>query len=170
MGVIPVFACVCVLQLWDLESNKKMADCSGHLSWVQRVQFSPDGSQLLSCSDDQTVRVRRGHATTHATSLIFITFFKKATPEFFFQRGEKPDLNFKFSLKCWTKSSRRIFTCYLSLLVFLVVVGDEEVAHLLSCLPEKRLRRSLQRWWHHRVSCRQLQPTAGEQQGERQRE
>lgn len=35
-----------------------MADCSGHLSWVQRVQFSPDGSQLLSCSDDQTVRVR----------------------------------------------------------------------------------------------------------------
>uniref|UniRef100_A0A8C6UHS9 Apoptotic peptidase activating factor 1 n=1 Tax=Neogobius melanostomus TaxID=47308 RepID=A0A8C6UHS9_9GOBI len=43
--------------LWDLESNKKMADCSGHLSWVQRLQFSPDGSQLLSCSDDQTVRL-----------------------------------------------------------------------------------------------------------------
>uniref|UniRef100_A0A665WGB5 Apoptotic protease-activating factor 1 n=1 Tax=Echeneis naucrates TaxID=173247 RepID=A0A665WGB5_ECHNA len=34
-----------------------MADCSGHLSWVHRVQFSPDGSQLLSCSDDQTVRM-----------------------------------------------------------------------------------------------------------------
>uniref|UniRef100_A0A8C4ITW3 Apoptotic protease-activating factor 1 n=1 Tax=Dicentrarchus labrax TaxID=13489 RepID=A0A8C4ITW3_DICLA len=45
------------VELWDLESNKKMADCSGHLSWVQRVQFSPDGSQLLSCSDDQTVRL-----------------------------------------------------------------------------------------------------------------
>uniref|UniRef100_A0A671VQ17 Apoptotic peptidase activating factor 1 n=1 Tax=Sparus aurata TaxID=8175 RepID=A0A671VQ17_SPAAU len=45
------------LFLWDLEANKKMADCSGHLSWVQRVQFSPDGSQLLSCSDDQTVRL-----------------------------------------------------------------------------------------------------------------
>uniref|UniRef100_A0A665WG17 CARD domain-containing protein n=1 Tax=Echeneis naucrates TaxID=173247 RepID=A0A665WG17_ECHNA len=38
-------------------ANKKMADCSGHLSWVHRVQFSPDGSQLLSCSDDQTVRM-----------------------------------------------------------------------------------------------------------------
>lgn len=38
-----------------------MADCSGHLSWVQRVQFSPDGSQLLSCSDDQTIRVRTVH-------------------------------------------------------------------------------------------------------------
>ncbi|XP_075886199.1 apoptotic protease-activating factor 1 isoform X2 [Nelusetta ayraudi] len=48
------------VELWDLESNKKMADCSGHLSWVQRVQFSPNGSQLLSCSDDQTIRVRDG--------------------------------------------------------------------------------------------------------------
>uniref|UniRef100_A0A8K9UEA4 Apoptotic protease-activating factor 1 n=1 Tax=Oncorhynchus mykiss TaxID=8022 RepID=A0A8K9UEA4_ONCMY len=37
--------------------RKKMADCSGHLSWVHGVQFSPDGSLLLSCSDDQTVRV-----------------------------------------------------------------------------------------------------------------
>lgn len=45
------------VELWDLEANKKMADCGGHLSWVQRVQFSPDGSQLLSCSDDQTVRL-----------------------------------------------------------------------------------------------------------------
>lgn len=49
---------VFVYQLWDLEANKKKADCSGHLSWVQRVQFSPDGSQLLSCSDDQTIRVK----------------------------------------------------------------------------------------------------------------
>uniref|UniRef100_A0AAX7UKC9 Apoptotic protease-activating factor 1 n=1 Tax=Astatotilapia calliptera TaxID=8154 RepID=A0AAX7UKC9_ASTCA len=45
------------VELWDLEANKKMADCSGHLSWVQRVQFSLDGSQLLSCSDDQTIRI-----------------------------------------------------------------------------------------------------------------
>lgn len=45
------------VELWDLESNKKIADCSGHLSWVQRLQFSPDGSQLLSCSDDQTLRL-----------------------------------------------------------------------------------------------------------------
>ncbi|CAG01878.1 unnamed protein product, partial [Tetraodon nigroviridis] len=45
------------VELWDLEANKKMADCSGHLSWVQLVQFSTDGSQLLSCSDDQTIRL-----------------------------------------------------------------------------------------------------------------
>uniref|UniRef100_A0A671VQ08 Apoptotic protease-activating factor 1 n=1 Tax=Sparus aurata TaxID=8175 RepID=A0A671VQ08_SPAAU len=58
------------VELWDLEANKKMADCSGHLSWVQRVQFSPDGSQLLSCSDDQTVRVRLTQSVrcTHASS------------------------------------------------------------------------------------------------------
>lgn len=57
---LPKIKCVYgvfVYQLWDLEANKKKADCSGHLSWVQRVQFSPDGSQLLSCSDDQTIRV-----------------------------------------------------------------------------------------------------------------
>uniref|UniRef100_A0A4W5N3L9 Apoptotic peptidase activating factor 1 n=1 Tax=Hucho hucho TaxID=62062 RepID=A0A4W5N3L9_9TELE len=44
---------ICVLRY----TSKKMADCSGHLSWVHGVQFSPDGSLLLSCSDDQTVRV-----------------------------------------------------------------------------------------------------------------
>lgn len=56
-------------QLWDLEANKKMADCSGHLSWVQRVQFSTDGSQLLSCSDDQTIRVRLGLNLSTSTLL-----------------------------------------------------------------------------------------------------
>uniref|UniRef100_A0AAY5EQD9 CARD domain-containing protein n=1 Tax=Electrophorus electricus TaxID=8005 RepID=A0AAY5EQD9_ELEEL len=43
--------------LWDFEVNKKMAECSGHLSWVHCVQFSPNGSLLLSCSDDQTIRL-----------------------------------------------------------------------------------------------------------------
>ncbi|XP_056132484.1 apoptotic protease-activating factor 1 [Lampris incognitus] len=45
------------VELWDLEADKKLADLTGHLSWVHGVQFSPDGSLLLSCSDDQTVRV-----------------------------------------------------------------------------------------------------------------
>ncbi|KAG9345687.1 hypothetical protein JZ751_008831, partial [Albula glossodonta] len=45
------------VELWDFRSNKKVADCSGHLSWVHCVRFSPDGSLLLSSSDDQTVRL-----------------------------------------------------------------------------------------------------------------
>ncbi|MBN3321953.1 APAF factor, partial [Atractosteus spatula] len=45
------------VELWEIESNKKVADCSGHLSWVHCVKFSPDGSLLLSSSDDQTVRL-----------------------------------------------------------------------------------------------------------------
>ncbi|XP_061662396.1 apoptotic protease-activating factor 1 [Syngnathoides biaculeatus] len=57
------------VELWDLEDNKKMADCSGHLSWVQRVQFSPDGSQLLSCADDQTVRLWETNKV-HTTSAV----------------------------------------------------------------------------------------------------
>uniref|UniRef100_A0A8C4X6R1 Apoptotic protease-activating factor 1 n=1 Tax=Erpetoichthys calabaricus TaxID=27687 RepID=A0A8C4X6R1_ERPCA len=45
------------VELWDINSNKKVADCPGHLSWVHCVRFSQDGSMLLSSSDDQTVRV-----------------------------------------------------------------------------------------------------------------
>ncbi|XP_030633054.1 apoptotic protease-activating factor 1 [Chanos chanos] len=45
------------VELWDFEANKKVADCGGHLSWVHCVQFSPDGSLLLSSSDDQTIRL-----------------------------------------------------------------------------------------------------------------
>ncbi|KAG7456229.1 hypothetical protein MATL_G00249560 [Megalops atlanticus] len=45
------------VELWDFGSNKKVADCRGHLSWVHCVRFSPDGSLLLSSSDDQTFRL-----------------------------------------------------------------------------------------------------------------
>ncbi|XP_031438233.1 apoptotic protease-activating factor 1 isoform X2 [Clupea harengus] len=58
------------VELWDFESTKKMADCSGHLSWVRCVQFSPDGSQLLSCSDDQTIRLwetKKVHTSSSAS-------------------------------------------------------------------------------------------------------
>ncbi|XP_058264012.1 apoptotic protease-activating factor 1 [Hemibagrus wyckioides] len=47
----------CTVELWNFETNKKMAECSGHLSWVPCVQFSPSGSLLLSASDDQTIRL-----------------------------------------------------------------------------------------------------------------
>lgn len=66
--------------------------------------------------------------------------------------------------ECWLY----LFQCKLILSLFpvcIVVMGDEEGAHLFSCLPEKRLWRSLQRWRNHRVGCRQLQQTAGEPEG-----
>ncbi|XP_051547321.1 apoptotic protease-activating factor 1-like isoform X4 [Myxocyprinus asiaticus] len=45
------------VELWNFETSKKKAECNGHLSWVHCVQFSPDGSLLLSSSDDQTIRM-----------------------------------------------------------------------------------------------------------------
>ncbi|XP_016390353.1 apoptotic protease-activating factor 1 isoform X2 [Sinocyclocheilus rhinocerous] len=45
------------VELWNFETSKKKAECNGHLSWVHCVQFSPDGSFLLSSSDDQTIRL-----------------------------------------------------------------------------------------------------------------
>lgn len=45
------------VELWNIDSRVKVADCRGHLSWVHGVMFSPDGSSFLTASDDQTIRV-----------------------------------------------------------------------------------------------------------------
>ncbi|XP_038170517.1 apoptotic protease-activating factor 1 [Arvicola amphibius] len=45
------------VELWNIDSRLKVADCRGHLSWVHGVMFSPDGSSFLTASDDQTIRV-----------------------------------------------------------------------------------------------------------------
>ncbi|XP_062059057.1 apoptotic protease-activating factor 1 isoform X1 [Lepus europaeus] len=45
------------VELWNMDSRLKVADCRGHLSWVHGVMFSPDGSSFLTSSDDQTIRV-----------------------------------------------------------------------------------------------------------------
>uniref|UniRef100_A0A671FVT4 Apoptotic protease-activating factor 1 n=1 Tax=Rhinolophus ferrumequinum TaxID=59479 RepID=A0A671FVT4_RHIFE len=45
------------VELWDMDSCLKVADCRGHLSWVHCVMFSPDGSSFLTSSDDQTIRL-----------------------------------------------------------------------------------------------------------------
>ncbi|XP_059893912.1 apoptotic protease-activating factor 1 isoform X1 [Gadus macrocephalus] len=56
-GLLAVALSHYTVELWDLVSTKKVADLCGHLSWVHGVQFSPDGTMLLSCSDDHTVRL-----------------------------------------------------------------------------------------------------------------
>ncbi|XP_004700807.1 apoptotic protease-activating factor 1 [Echinops telfairi] len=45
------------VELWNIDSSLKVADCRGHLSWVHSVMFSPDGSSFLTSSDDQTIRL-----------------------------------------------------------------------------------------------------------------
>ncbi|XP_062930885.1 apoptotic protease-activating factor 1 isoform X2 [Cynocephalus volans] len=45
------------VELWNIDSCSKVADCRGHLSWVHGVMFSPDGSSFLTSSDDQTIRL-----------------------------------------------------------------------------------------------------------------
>uniref|UniRef100_A0ABI7ZE06 CARD domain-containing protein n=1 Tax=Felis catus TaxID=9685 RepID=A0ABI7ZE06_FELCA len=47
----------CCVELWNMDSCLKVADCRGHLSWVHCVMFSPDGSSFLTSSDDQTIRL-----------------------------------------------------------------------------------------------------------------
>ncbi|XP_076967766.1 apoptotic protease-activating factor 1 isoform X5 [Tamandua tetradactyla] len=45
------------VELWNIDSCLKVADCRGHLSWVHCVMFSRDGSSFLTSSDDQTIRL-----------------------------------------------------------------------------------------------------------------
>ncbi|NWI16570.1 APAF factor, partial [Crypturellus soui] len=47
----------CSVELWNIKSLSKVADCRGHMSWVHCVTFSPDGSLFVTSSDDQTVRI-----------------------------------------------------------------------------------------------------------------
>ncbi|MCK6473544.1 MAG: WD40 repeat domain-containing protein [Planctomycetes bacterium] len=43
--------------LWDLASYKKMFSLRGHKDTIQNIEFSADGSRLLTVSDDATVRI-----------------------------------------------------------------------------------------------------------------
>lgn len=45
------------VELWNMDSCLKVADCRGHLSWVHCAMFSPDGTSFLTSSDDQTIRL-----------------------------------------------------------------------------------------------------------------
>ncbi|KAM8978502.1 apoptotic protease-activating factor 1 isoform 2-T3 [Sarcophilus harrisii] len=45
------------VELWNMDTGIKVADCRGHLSWVHCVAFSPDGSSFLTASDDETIRL-----------------------------------------------------------------------------------------------------------------
>ena len=45
------------IRIVDLKSGKTTATLTGHLDWVQAVEFSPNGLQLASCGNDGTLRI-----------------------------------------------------------------------------------------------------------------
>ncbi|CUA73249.1 putative WD repeat-containing protein alr3466 [Nostoc sp, PCC 7120] [Rhizoctonia solani] len=48
----------CTVQLWNVEKKKSASNpFKGHIEDVNSVQFSPDGSQIVSGSDDRTILV-----------------------------------------------------------------------------------------------------------------
>ncbi len=44
-----------IIELWDLQTDKKIQTLKGHTGRVYDVQFSPDGKRLVSASDDRKV-------------------------------------------------------------------------------------------------------------------
>ena len=43
--------------MWDLETGEEVQRFEGHTFWVRGVDFSPDGTQVISSSGDGTVRL-----------------------------------------------------------------------------------------------------------------
>uniref|UniRef100_A0A670XU90 Apoptotic protease-activating factor 1 n=1 Tax=Pseudonaja textilis TaxID=8673 RepID=A0A670XU90_PSETE len=55
--IVAVALSHCSVEIWNIESISKIAECLGHMSWVHSVNFSLDGSFFVTSSDDQTIRV-----------------------------------------------------------------------------------------------------------------
>jgi WD40 repeat protein len=43
--------------VWDVETGRELLVLTGHTGAVNQVAFTPDGAQLLTSSDDGTVRI-----------------------------------------------------------------------------------------------------------------
>ena len=43
--------------MWDTASGKVLATLAGHQAVVESAQFSPDGTRIVTASDDKTARV-----------------------------------------------------------------------------------------------------------------
>ena len=49
---------MCHFRIFDLEQpSEPIIKFEGHTGGIKQVMYSPDNKQLLSCSDDKTVRL-----------------------------------------------------------------------------------------------------------------
>jgi len=69
------------MKLWDVNTRKEIWTFSGHKGSIQSVAFSPDGKQILSGSDDETIKlwdVNSGREirtfSSHRRSILSVAF------------------------------------------------------------------------------------------------
>lgn len=46
---------------WNVRTGQRNATLEGHNSWLRDVVFSPNGEQLVSASEDHTVKIWDSH-------------------------------------------------------------------------------------------------------------
>src|SRR5262249_45595675 len=46
-----------LIKLWDMPTDREIANLLGHGKWITGLSFSPDGKILASCSHDNTVKL-----------------------------------------------------------------------------------------------------------------
>jgi len=69
------------LSLYETETGEKLSSFVGHKTWIRTVAFSSDGSQILSGSEDNTVKLWKTDGTVihtfygHKTPVISVQFY-----------------------------------------------------------------------------------------------
>ena len=46
-----------IIEIWDLNSGEKLLNFSGHTEQVNEIEITPDSKGIVSCSDDQTIKI-----------------------------------------------------------------------------------------------------------------
>ncbi|KAL7982514.1 hypothetical protein Chor_010112 [Crotalus horridus] len=68
--IVAVALSHCSVEIWNIESISKIAECLGHMSWVHSVNFSLDGSFFVTSSDDQTIRIWETNKVCKSSAIV----------------------------------------------------------------------------------------------------